>query len=272
MLSYISIALALTIASLATPLDILEPSTGGEQKCEDTKFDQNVTLAAGLNAGHFRKLNRSVHTMRSCLSRCCAHPSCDVALLRREECFLVRCRNLISCAPTREIDGTSQIAYIAREKTHTVSIGDGRGEPVMGDFMTAENVWESPSNIREIPFDMSADNIAKMSLAAAPSRDQDAKHWKDMILAIVCGVVATCVGVAGAIMMTRRLIDDDDDDDYDAMITTFVGGTCRLPDIAEEDDTDELDSPEMSTDLDADAKTAEIFAKLKETSRPGDFR
>ena len=83
--------------------------------CERSKVDHNVTLAYGDHAGAFLKANRSIGDMKKCLKQCCQMKGCDVALFTNGACYSVKCKNIESCAPTKNTDKRMdiEISYVA---------------------------------------------------------------------------------------------------------------------------------------------------------------
>lgn len=56
----------------------------------------NVTLRGGIKSGNFTDKGVVKH-MDECSAFCCAHETCNVAFLIRDNCFLVACKDYDSC-------------------------------------------------------------------------------------------------------------------------------------------------------------------------------
>ena len=96
-------------------MDIAEPF--GRINCKESKIDKNVTLAEGRNAGRFLKANKSITSMKQCVSQCCGIRDCDLAFMLNKDCYSVICDSLESCAPKKNKKGSKDtlIAYVARK-------------------------------------------------------------------------------------------------------------------------------------------------------------
>ena len=190
-------------------LDIYE--TGSRHiDCKKSKIDRNVTLASGKGAGQFFKANSSVNTMKQCIAQCCRMKGCDIAFFSNKACYSVKCKSLDSCAPTKNEDQTKdiEISYVARPSSTRLLEASKTGEPALEDELVSEFINENP-------FFEEKDNnegLGDDSMKILYPHNRSLREWKDLIMAIVCGFVATAVGVAGVVMMTRRLTENEEFD------------------------------------------------------------
>ena len=93
--------------------------------CERSKVDHNVTLAYGDRAGAFLKANRSIANMKRCLKQCCQMKGCDVALFTNGACYSVKCKNIETCATTKNTDKRMhiEISYVATPGLKHTNVG-----------------------------------------------------------------------------------------------------------------------------------------------------
>jgi hypothetical protein len=79
--------------------------------CTQSMFFYNVKLAGGLQAGTIL-INTFANNMHECVRLCCEDISCDIALMRKDECFTMHC-------PTERCTvvegGEFQISFVARQ-------------------------------------------------------------------------------------------------------------------------------------------------------------
>ena len=80
--------------------------------CDFSQVFQEVVLRGGSQSGKFKYL-AEVEDMESCIKECCRHKVCDVALMLKDNCFLVSCHNEMLCdsIPSRSSEYHPQIAY-----------------------------------------------------------------------------------------------------------------------------------------------------------------
>lgn len=88
--------------------------------CTHTFVFNNATLRGGLKAGDVKNEGK-VEGMEECVEMCCKTPECNVALLLRENCYIVACFNKESCeaVPAKQTRGRTKVAYVARSKDET---------------------------------------------------------------------------------------------------------------------------------------------------------
>ncbi|EDO31448.1 predicted protein [Nematostella vectensis] len=162
--------------------------------CSRSAVDYNVTLAKGGKAGKYFKIN-DVHNIDGCLRECCGAKRCDVAFMVRDTCYLVQCFSAESCDVTQSVRPEIQtiLSVAAVEKA-------SGAEPAIEENLAVSN---SPYvNDGEELTTISAFGTGKYK------RTKRSSDIIDLVVAVGCGTVAVCVGVAGVIMMTRRLIDN----------------------------------------------------------------
>ena len=88
--------------------------------CTHTFVFNDATLRGGLKAGDVKNEGR-VEGMEECVEMCCKTPECNVALLLKENCYIVACFNKESCeaVPAKQTRGRTKVAYVARSKDET---------------------------------------------------------------------------------------------------------------------------------------------------------
>ena len=88
--------------------------------CTHTFVFNNATLRGGLKAGDVKNEGK-VEGMEECVEMCCKTPECNVALLLKDNCYIVACFNKESCeaVPAKETKGRTKVAYVARSKDET---------------------------------------------------------------------------------------------------------------------------------------------------------
>ena len=87
--------------------------------CTHTFVFNNATLRGGLKAGDVKNEGK-VEGMEECVETCCKTPECNVAMLLKDNCYIVACSNKKSCeaVPTKQTRG-NKVAYVARSKDET---------------------------------------------------------------------------------------------------------------------------------------------------------
>ena len=80
--------------------------------CDFSPVLHEVVLRGGSHSGKFKYL-LEVDDMETCIKECCIHKVCDVALMLKDNCFLVSCHNEMLCdaIPTLSSEYHPQIAY-----------------------------------------------------------------------------------------------------------------------------------------------------------------
>jgi len=88
--------------------------------CTHTFVFNNATLRGGLKAGDVKNEGK-VEGMEECVEMCCKTPECNVALLLKENCYIVACFNKENCeaVPSKQTKGRTKVAYVARSKDET---------------------------------------------------------------------------------------------------------------------------------------------------------
>ena len=88
--------------------------------CTHTFVFNNATLRGGLKAGDVKNEGK-VEGMEECVETCCKTPECNVALLLKDNCYIVACFNKESCeaVPAKQTKGRTKVAYVARSKDET---------------------------------------------------------------------------------------------------------------------------------------------------------
>ena len=84
--------------------------------CKDSNISKvfnNVNLRGGSQAGNITKKG-SVSSYHQCIGYCCEDKRCNVAMILRNDCFLVACKTYLDCLPqkTSNKDNQSQIVYV----------------------------------------------------------------------------------------------------------------------------------------------------------------
>ena len=96
--------------------DLLHSKTNAEgahtEACDFSNVLHEVVLRGGSQSGKFKYLIE-VENMDTCIRECCRHRVCDLALMLKDNCFLVSCYNEMLCdpIPSRSSDYHPQIAY-----------------------------------------------------------------------------------------------------------------------------------------------------------------
>lgn len=96
--------------------DLLHSQTNSEgvetEACDFSNVLHEVVLRGGSQSGKFKYLIE-VENMDTCIRECCRHKVCDLALMLKDNCFLVSCHNEMLCdpIPSRSSDYHPQIAY-----------------------------------------------------------------------------------------------------------------------------------------------------------------
>ncbi|KAJ7382508.1 hypothetical protein OS493_034671 [Desmophyllum pertusum] len=102
--------------SLVVIKDVMPPETRSErvfaEACDFSNVLNEVVLRGGSQSGKFKYLTE-VEDMNTCIRECCRHKVCDLALMLKDNCFLVSCHNEMLCDPiqSRTSDYHPQIAY-----------------------------------------------------------------------------------------------------------------------------------------------------------------
>lgn len=96
--------------------DVLQTQTNSErvhtEACDFSNVLHEVVLRGGSQSGKFKYLIE-VENMDTCIKECCRHKVCDLALMLKDNCFLVSCHNEMLCDPiaSRSSDYHPQMAY-----------------------------------------------------------------------------------------------------------------------------------------------------------------
>ena len=87
------------------------------EACDFSNVLHEVVLRGGSQSGKFKYLIE-VDSMDTCIRECCRHKVCDLALMLKDNCFLVSCHNEMLCdpIPSRASDYHPQIAYKIKHK------------------------------------------------------------------------------------------------------------------------------------------------------------
>ncbi|KAJ7382471.1 hypothetical protein OS493_034632 [Desmophyllum pertusum] len=102
--------------SLVVIKDFMQSETRSErvfaEACDFSNVLNEVVLRGGSQSGKFKYLTE-VEDMNTCIRECCRHKVCDLALMLKDNCFLVSCHNEMLCDPiqSRTSDYHPQIAY-----------------------------------------------------------------------------------------------------------------------------------------------------------------
>ena len=102
--------------SLAVLKDLIQPENASEriasEACDFSQVLHEVVLRGGSHSGKFKYLIE-VEDMETCIKECCRHKVCDVALMLKDNCFLVSCHNEMLCdaIPARSSEYHPQLAY-----------------------------------------------------------------------------------------------------------------------------------------------------------------
>ena len=85
------------------------------EACDFSNVLHEVVLRGGSHSGKFKYLE-DVEEMSTCIKECCEHKVCDVALMLKDNCFLVSCYDEMLCdaIPTRSSSYHPKIAYKRR--------------------------------------------------------------------------------------------------------------------------------------------------------------
>lgn len=82
------------------------------EACQFSSVLHEVVLRGGSQSGKFKYLTE-IEDMATCIRECCRHKVCDLALMLKDNCFLVSCHNEMLCDPIRSRSSQyhPQIAY-----------------------------------------------------------------------------------------------------------------------------------------------------------------
>ena len=83
--------------------------------CLNSPISYNVTLRNGIRSGYFRDQGR-VENMSECVQKCCSSEDCDVALLLKQRCYLVKCYTKQGCetVPARHSEFRPRVSHVRR--------------------------------------------------------------------------------------------------------------------------------------------------------------
>lgn len=90
--------------------------------CTQSMFFYNVKLTGGLKAGIILK-DTFASNMHECVRLCCQDKSCDVALMKNEECFTMHCP---SSRCTVQDGGEFQISFVSRRGQGKASVNNSK--------------------------------------------------------------------------------------------------------------------------------------------------
>ena len=88
-------------------------------KCTETEAEEGVTLKGGMEAGNFTDVG-TVESIDSCTRLCCVSERCDLAMLIKGRCFLVKCfsKELCKTVKTETKNYRPTIAFVQRWVTN----------------------------------------------------------------------------------------------------------------------------------------------------------
>lgn len=99
-----------------------QPTSNGI--CHAGIISYDVSLRGGAKAGHFTTHGK-VHNMENCISKCCQIENCTVAMMLKDRCFTVVCKNEMLCekkpTPTSS-NFNPKIAYVFRDKNKSSDV------------------------------------------------------------------------------------------------------------------------------------------------------
>ena len=95
--------------------DLIKPdniSAHSSKACDFSPVLREAVLRGGSHSGKFKYLIE-VDDMATCIEECCRHKVCDVALMLKDNCFLLSCHNekLCDAIPSHPSEYHPQIAY-----------------------------------------------------------------------------------------------------------------------------------------------------------------
>lgn len=105
--------------------------------CYPAEIMSEMTLENGLDAGNYTNLGRT-ELMDSCISKCCAIKSCEVAIQMDNVCFAVKCYSKESCKIKSTLGKSShhKLCFISRKKKERQSVfGKGQHHDVFSLFL-----------------------------------------------------------------------------------------------------------------------------------------
>ena len=90
----------------------MHPERDLTETCHFSSVLHEVVLRGGSQSGKFKYLTE-VDDMATCIKECCKYSVCDLALMLKDNCFLVSCHSEVLCEPirSRSSDYHPQIAY-----------------------------------------------------------------------------------------------------------------------------------------------------------------
>jgi len=91
--------------------------------CHAGIISYDVSLRGGTRAGNFTPHGKA-RNMESCISKCCQIEGCGVAMMLKDTCFTVVCKNDVMCEKKQTPTSSNfnpKIAYVFRDKIKTTS-------------------------------------------------------------------------------------------------------------------------------------------------------
>ena len=101
-------------------------------QCTQSKVYNNVKISGGSKAGDFTDVGK-VGRMHICTRLCCEEPTCDLAYMLRQSCFLVKCADEKNCrvlgAGTKDKEHNkttdTSVQYIVK-RNYNIQFGKGK--------------------------------------------------------------------------------------------------------------------------------------------------
>lgn len=99
---------------------ILDP----DYKCESSDTLRNVFLENEDNARSH--VLEDIHTMSACVEKCCQNSTCDLALIKDDQCHLIGCKEENSCQLSHSKDVDADVTFLTNRKKQDVTEGRER--------------------------------------------------------------------------------------------------------------------------------------------------
>lgn len=117
---------------LIIPVTVPSGQSPHHVQCTQSKVYNNVKISGGSRAGDFTDVG-NVGRMHICTRLCCEEPTCDLAYMVRQSCFLVKCYEEKNCRVIgnikreKHMNRTTEtsVQYIVKRK-YDVHFGQGK--------------------------------------------------------------------------------------------------------------------------------------------------
>ncbi|XP_066936538.1 platelet binding protein GspB-like [Clytia hemisphaerica] len=98
---------------------VLSIARAKDYKCESSDTLKNVYLENEDDARSH--VLHNVHTMSACVEKCCQNSTCDLALIKDDECHLIGCKDENSCQLSHSKDVDAEVTFLTNRKKEDVT-------------------------------------------------------------------------------------------------------------------------------------------------------